>query len=164
MNMEYNTLDRKMITYWYIVRFRRIFLFIIIIGIPTLILSRLDFFRPAASYVYGIEGLILLYLLAAAFLYPVIEYRQWGYLIFHDRVEIKHGIFFISTSIVPVIRIQHITIEHGIILRKLGLSSVRIHTASGTFNIMGLSNSEARSMIESLKNNLYTRIEVRGKV
>ena len=162
--MEYNTLDRKMIAYWYIVRFRRILLFIVIIGIPTLILSKFDFFARIAAYAYGIEGILLLYLLAAAFLYPVIEYRQWGYHISHDRVEIKHGIFFISTSVIPVIRIQHITIEHGIILRKLGLSSVRIHTASGAFNIVGLSNGEARSIIESLKNNLYTRIEVRGKV
>lgn len=164
VKMEYSKLNRKMKTYWYIVRFLRVVFFIIIMGIPTLLLSKRDFFVPIASYIYGIEGFILAYLVAAAFLYPVFEYRQWGYLIFNDRVEIKHGIFFISTSVIPMIRIQHLTVEHGIILRKLGLSTVKIHTASRGFEIMGLSNSEAKVIIEALKGNLYTRLKEQEKV
>ena len=58
-----------------------------------------------------------------------------------------------------MVRIQHITIDHGPILRKLGLSNVNIHTASGAFSIAGLSNETAKVVADALKERLYTRLE-----
>ncbi|UWG96561.1 PH domain-containing protein [Dehalobacter sp. DCM] len=157
--MAYHHLDKNIVTAWRVARFLRLAVVIVILGIPTLIVARQDFFVRPAPYVYAVEAFIFLYLMVTLFIYPVIEYRQWGYLILDDRIEIKHGIFFIATSIIPVIRIQHISIEHGPILRKLGLASVRIHTASGAFVIEGLAADTARTITEALKNQLYTRLQ-----
>lgn len=157
--MTYHHLDKKIVTSWRVARLLRLAVIIVIMGIPTLILSRQDFFVRPAPYVYAMEALIFLYLIVTPFIYPVIEYRQWGYLILDDRIEIRHGIFFIATTIIPVIRVQHITIEQGPILRKLGLASVRIHTASGAFVIEGLAADTARTIAEALKNQIYTRLQ-----
>ncbi len=161
--MNYNKLDRKIVTCWRITRFIRLAVIGAVLGVPTLLLAGQDYFAPVAAYVYSIEGLIFTYLILTPFLYPVVEYRQWGYILSNDRVEIKHGIFFIETTIIPVIRIQHITVAQGPILRKLGLSNVNIHTASGAFAIEGLSNADARTIAEALKAKLDTRLEARDK-
>ncbi len=162
--MNYEHLDRKIVTSWRIARLIRFAVTVAVLGLPTLILSRQEYFAPIGSYVYPVEGLIFIYLMAAPFLYPAIEYRQWGYMISKDRVEIRHGIFFVETTIIPVVRIQHITVSQGPILRKLSLSNVIIHTASGAFTIEGLSNENARAIAEALKAKLDTRLEAQDKV
>jgi uncharacterized protein len=162
--MNYNILDKKIITVWRIIRFIRLIIITLILGIPTLILSQEDFFGLFAPYAYAAEGLIFAYMIITPFVYPAIEYRQWGYIISEDRVEIKHGIFFIHTTVIPVIRIQHITIRQGPVARKYGLSNVSIHTASGLFAIEGLINEDARAIAEALKAKLYTRLEAQDNV
>lgn len=162
--MNYNNLDKKIVTAWRITRFIRLIVIVLILGIPTFILSRQVFFPLFAPIIYAVEGIIFIYMIITPFLYPVIEYKQWGYIISDDRVEIKHGIFFIHTTVIPVMRIQHITIAQGPIIRKLGLSNVSIHTASGVFVIEGLSNEDARAITEALKAKLYTRFEAQDNV
>lgn len=161
--MSYNNLDKKIITSWRIARLIRFAVIVVVLGLPTLIVSNKDYFVPVATYIYLAEGLIFTYLAATFLLYPVIEYRQWGYIISDDRVEIKHGLFFIETIVIPIIRIQHITIVQGPILRKLGLSKVSIHTASGAFLIEGLSNNSAKAIAEALKARIYTRLDAEDK-
>ncbi|MDF2566851.1 MAG: Bacterial rane flanked domain family [Oscillospiraceae bacterium] len=157
--MDYQKLDKKIIRSWRIGKLIRLIILAIIFGTPTLILSLYDFFKPAAPYVYLGVGLLLFYAFITFIFYPIIEYRQWGYLITQDRVEIKHGIFFIQTSVIPILRIQHITISQGPINRKLGLSSVEIHTTSSDFTIEGLQDEQAQYVAEVLKSRLYIRLE-----
>jgi membrane protein YdbS with pleckstrin-like domain len=133
-------------------------------GIVTLILSALDFFGGVAPYVFGVDALLFLYLVITPFLYPMIEYRQWAYTVTGDRIEIRKGIFFISTTVIPIIRIQHIAIEEGIINRRLGLATVEIHTASGAFSIEGLSVENARNIADALKSKINSRLEAQNKV
>ena len=117
-----------------------------------------NFFRPSPFPVLVFDGLVGAYLLVTVFLYPLIEYRQWGYIITEDRVEIRHGIFFLQTTVIPVIRVQHVTISQGPINRKLGISTIAINTASGVFKIEGLSDANAKAVADSLKSKLLIRI------
>jgi len=91
-------------------------------------------------------------------IYPIIEYKQWRYAITEDKVEIRHGIFFVTTTVIPIIRVQHITISRGPIYRKLGLSSVKIFLASGSFDIEGLLENTATVISESLKSSVMERL------
>lgn len=97
-------------------------------------------------------------------IYPAIEYRQWFYSISEDRVEIRHGIFFIKNSIIPIIRIQHVTVEQGPIYRRFGLYNVVISLASGNFQILGLSREKAEEISKNLNHRLYARLESEGKI
>lgn len=156
---KFTKLDPRVIKSWKISRWIRFVILAIVFGMPTLILAQQDFFAEIAIPVFSFDILILAYLLVSPFLYPAIEYRQWGYIITEDRVEIKHGIFFIQTTIIPIIRVQHVTIAQGPINRKLGISTIHINTASGIFKIEGLSDDDAKSIAESLKSKLLIRMK-----
>lgn len=98
----------------------------------------------------------------AMWVLPKIEYRQWGYLIEEDKVVIRHGIFFVKKSIVPIIRIQNITMSQGPINRRLGLYKLELSLASGCFEIVGLDRETAETISENLKARLYDRVREKG--
>ncbi len=157
--MEYNKLDERILISWRISRLISILIIGAIFGVALFFLSKADFFESWWNYSLIVAGLIIAYMLAGLFIYPAIEYRQWGYNITDDRVEIRHGIFFIKNTIIPIVRIQHITVSQGPIIRKLGISVINIHTASGQFSIEGISNAEANSIAEGLRLKLYNRLD-----
>lgn len=161
--MLYNKLDKRILVSWRIVRLIIILIIGTILAAATVILYRQWFFEPYIFYAYILDGIILAYMLIALFLFPAIEYRQWGYIISDDRIEIKHGIFFVRNIVIPIVRIQHITISQGPINRKLGISIINIHTASGQFGIEGISIEDASLIAEGLKSKLYTRLESQDK-
>ncbi len=88
-----------------------------------------------------------------------IQYNRWGYYIGVDKVEIKKGLIFLTTQTIPIIRIQNITKSKGPIDRKLGLSTVRMDTASGTFHIVGVADDKATMISEHLKDKLINRLQ-----
>ena len=97
-------------------------------------------------------------------LYPELEYRQWGYIVEEDRVVIRHGIFFVKKVIIPIIRIQNITVSQGPINRKLGIYSLEMSLASGSFAIEGLNKETADFISENLKAKLYERLQKKGEI
>jgi membrane protein YdbS with pleckstrin-like domain len=84
-------------------------------------------------------------------IYPTIEFLQWAYLITPDRIEIHKGIFFHSIDIIPISRIQHVTKSEGPVARLFKLATLSIHTAGGSFKIVGLRRETAQSVADSLK-------------
>lgn len=158
--MEYNRLDKRILISWRIARAISIFIVLCIIAAVLIFLSRNSFFERYIFYAYLLSGAITVFMLLTLYLLPAIEYRQWGYIITDDRVEIRHGIFFVRNTVIPIVRIQHITISQGPINRKLSISTVNIHTASGQFAIEGISNKDAASIAENLKNKLYERLDL----
>lgn len=157
--MEYNRLDKKVVVSWRITRLIRLVVMTLILVVPARILSKQEFMVDYMSFVWLGVAAMIAYLVLSIIIYPMIEYRQWGYVIAEDRVTIKHGIFFIEVTVIPIVRIQHITIEKGLINRRLGIANVNIHTASGSFVIEGVSNETADSVADSLKSRLYRRLD-----
>ena len=76
-------------------------------------------------------------------------------------MDIHHGIFFVTNTIVPIIRIQHITVSQGPINRRLGLYDVELSLASDNFKIECLAKDIADEIAENLKNKLYTRLKTK---
>lgn len=155
--MEYKKLDKKIVTSWRLARGIFLVFLVLIITVVNFNLYGDEVWNSAKGYILAGEGVLLLYSLVSFVLYPVIEYKQWGYLIEDDKVEIRHGIFFITTSMIPIIRIQHITVSRGPINRRLGLTKLTIHTASGEFHIEGLTEQIAEEISENLKNKLMIK-------
>ena len=158
--MGYKKLDLKAKTSW---RIKRGISFAVLVAVCAVI----SLFAPYEE-LYGkiIEYAVLVFLvykLAGLIVYPMIEYKQWGYNITEDRVDIRHGIFFVKHTIVPVVRIQHITVSQGPINRKLGLYEVEMSLASESFEIPCLSKDVADEIADNLKNRLYNRLEANNK-
>ena len=156
--MNYEKLDKKAILSWRIRRIISFFVILITVVAGLLILNNTELDNNYRNYIYIATGLLLLYKLIGIILYPIIEYKQWRYAITEDKVEIRHGIFFITTTVIPIIRVQHITISRGPIYRKLGLSAVKIFLASGSFEIEGLRENIANTISENLKSRVMERL------
>ncbi|MEG0292391.1 MAG: PH domain-containing protein [Anaerovoracaceae bacterium] len=160
--MEYRNLDVRVKKAWVLSRIGGI----LIIAIITVILKVLDFnfeFNLIGNTINGSKAitgffvLLLIYKVIGVIIYPKIEYKQWKYMIGEDKVEIQHGIFYIKHTVIPIIKIQHITMTQGIIFKANDIMEVDISLASGSFSITGLSIDDAREISENLKNKIYLR-------
>lgn len=160
--MEFKSLDKKIVKSWRIGRVIRLLVFLVIALAGSGILWLIEPTDLIRNIVLFLLWLLPVYALIGLAVYPPIEYRQWGYYIDEEKVVIRHGLFFISQTIIPVIRIQNITISQGPINRKLGLYAVEMALASGSFEIEGLDQETAESISEGLRAKLYHRIEEKG--
>ena len=164
--MEYVKLDRKAVTSWRIGRAIGLAAALFVcaaLWIGSRFLLEGETYQSYQWAVTLVLVLFLIYKLIGLILYPLIEYRQWGYLITEDKVDLRHGIFFITRTIIPVIRLQHITVSQGPINRRLGLYQVEMSLASGSFTIECLSKEAADAIAENLKAKLYVRLENRDE-
>ena len=164
--VEYRKPEKEALNYWRIKKLIGLVVLASIFGIALLILNGLEFFE-AGGYIRNIiiAAMILLTLfqIVSIAVLPAIEYRQWEYAITDDRVVIKHGIFFIAKTVIPIIRIQNVNTNQGPIQRIFKLYSVELALASGTFDIVGLSKETAEDISEKLNARLRARLAANEK-
>ena len=161
-SMEYSKVDPKAIKSWRIGR-GIFFLIVLAMAVPgEIALGFLAWESIWKVLIMAVIGLFFFYLSVGLVVFPIIEYKQCGYSVEEDKVVIRHGIFFIRKTIIPIIRIQNITVSQGPINRKLGLFEVEMARASGSFSIEGLDKETADAISENLKAKLYRRISEKG--
>lgn len=162
---EMRRIDPRAIKKWRLTRL--IALLIMLAAIITayfLLWHRITDGMPAdavrrAAVISGLAaGAIILLQIINLIVYPEIEYRQWSYCLTADRIEIKKGIIFHSTTIIPITRIQHVTVSEGPFARLYSLAKVDITTAGSTSEIDGLAAETARELCERMKNAVNTKV------
>jgi membrane protein YdbS with pleckstrin-like domain len=72
-------------------------------------------------------------------IYPKLRYRRWRYDIQEHEIELMYGVIFVSRTIIPMVRIQHVDTMQGPLLRQYGLATITFSTAAGEHEIPGLS-------------------------
>lgn len=80
------------------------------------------------------------------YLFPSIRWKRWRYEVREEEIELLEGIFIISRTLVPMVRVQHVDTVQGPILRKYKLASVIVHTAATAHEIPALEESEAEEL------------------
>ncbi|ABS21156.1 PH domain-containing protein [Bacillus cytotoxicus] len=80
------------------------------------------------------------------FVFPQLRQRYHSYQLNEEEIEIQHGMFIVKRVLVPMIRVQHVTIEQGPIMRKHGLAELQISTAATAHKIPGLTMREAERL------------------
>jgi uncharacterized protein len=89
----------------------------------------------------------------AVFVAPGLRWRRWRYEIRSDEVDLQRGVWWVSRTLVPLARIQHVDTRQGPLQRRYGLSTVVFHTAAGANQIPELSTpvaARARDRIADL--------------
>lgn len=157
--MGYERLDKKAIKSWRVGRGLTLLILFILYAAVFVAQNRFDL--PSKIYYIAIIlfSLLIVYKIIGIIFFPIIEYKQWKYRITDDSVEICHGIFFIDRVIIPIIRIQNISISQGPINRKFGLYKIEISLASGSFKLEGLTKDISDEISENLKNKLFARLQ-----
>lgn len=157
--MEFEKLSIKAKKSWFLSRL------IFLIALACTLVSARQFAMKLAGYHLWVDvvmGAVLVLQLLNTFLYPQIEYRQWKYAVDEEKLEFSEGIYFIEHTIVPIERIQHIKIEQGPINRKLGLASIEIHTAGGSFSIPNLEKDKAEQIGQFLRSSVSDKLKQEG--
>lgn len=85
----------------------------------------------------GTSFIFLAWLLGVVWL-PYKTWTNWRYAIDEKEIELKHGIFFKTRTLIPLSRVQHVDTRQGPLLRWYDLSKVTISTAATTHEIPGL--------------------------
>lgn len=105
-----------------------------------------DPFRVGAYSLVGLLGLLLVIALA---LIPL-RYRYTRYEVRPTEVVFQTGVFFRTTTYVPIIRVQHVEVEQGPLLRAHGLAAVLIHTAATRHSFAGLDHTTAQALRDQI--------------
>ena len=89
----------------------------------------------------------------SVFVAPGLRWRRWRYEIRPDEVDLQRGVWWVSRTLVPLARIQHVDTRQGPLQRRYGLSTVVFHTAAGPNEIPELATpiaAETRDRIADL--------------
>jgi membrane protein YdbS with pleckstrin-like domain len=70
---------------------------------------------------------------------PDLRWRRWRYEIRDEEVDLQRGIVWVSRTLVPLARIQHVDTQSGPLQRRFGLATVVFYTAAGANQIPELS-------------------------
>jgi membrane protein YdbS with pleckstrin-like domain len=96
---------------------------------------------------------IILFILTVVFavvLFPKLRWKRWRYEVREQEIELQHGMFIITRTLVPMVRVQHVDTKQGPILQKYNLASVTISTAATVHEIPALDIEEAEEMRVSI--------------
>lgn len=155
----YKSLDKKGKTVMRINAFIRGLIFLIITGaiaIPAYLNVENTLWQ---TIIIICAGIIILSTILDIILFPQIRYNRYKYLINDDRIEVKKGLFLITTSIIQIKRVQKIELSNGPIDRMFNLSNVDIFTAAGTVDIKFLKNEEAKEISDKVNELLKNKLE-----
>ena len=130
-------LDPRAITVWRITGTLNMLPLLVGAGFAALALSPFG----GGSLFFGALPVLAVLALSAAVVgvVPGLRWRRWRYEIRPDEVDLQRGIFWISRTLVPLARIQHVDTRQGPLQRRFGLSTVVFYTAAGPNQIPELS-------------------------
>lgn len=94
----------------------------------------------ASAYLWAAPAAVaVLAVLLLVVAVPTLRWRRWRYEIREEEVDLQRGIVWVSRTLVPLARIQHVDTRTGPLERRLGLATVVFFTAAGANQIPELS-------------------------
>ncbi len=91
----------------------------------------------------AIRIVVVLIVLAGLVFEPQRRWRNWRYELRDDEIDLRRGVFVITRTLIPTIRVQHVDTQRTWLSDQLGLRSVVIHTAGGSHRIPALEPDRA---------------------
>lgn len=119
---------------------------------------------PVVGDVAGMPGWVPPLLIAITALFgltatavaPVLRYRTWRYTVREEEIDLLHGTFRRTRTIVPMVRVQHVDTTQGLLGRMFDITTLTVHTAAGSHGIPGIDIADAYR--------LRTEIAIRARV
>ncbi len=98
-------------------------------------------------WIYAIaSAVVILFAYFFIYLFPKVRWMRWRYEVRESEIELQHGLFIVTRTLIPMVRVQHVDTAQGPILRKYDLSEITISTAATTHTIPALVSEEADEM------------------
>ena len=93
---------------------------------------------------------------AWAAIVPVIAYRRWRWELHEEELDLVRGTWTVVRTIVPITRIQHVSVERTGWTDVFGLVRLHVHTAAGKTTIPGLERPRADELRDRILARLRT--------
>ena len=74
---------------------------------------------------------------------PRARHRRWRWALHESELDVVSGIWKVTRTIVPITRIQHVSVQRTGWTDAFGLVRLHVHTAAGTTTIPGLAPAQA---------------------
>jgi len=87
---------------------------------------------------------------------PIVRYRRWRWELHEQELDLLHGAWRVIRTIVPVTRIQHVSVERTGWTELFGLVHLHVHTAAGKTTIPGLERRQADELRDRILAKLRT--------
>ncbi len=94
--------------------------------------------------------------LASVLLIPRMRHARWRWGLGEEELELRHGIWKVTWTVVPLTRIQHVAVQRTGWTRTFGLVVLRVHTAAGATTIPGLQPTQADDVRDRILARLRT--------
>jgi len=128
----------------------------VIITVGSIVLSLgLWFWALLAAWV-----LALVVAIVQTIWYPPLAHRYYAYRITDRIIEVRHGVWFRESRLIPLSRLQHIDLRQGLFERSYGLATLVFHTAGmheSSTPLPGLAAGKAAALRDQLIGQLHHR-------
>lgn len=133
-------IPRKGLTVWRLYGLIYTIFLSIIAGVASFLTYKFD----GPTYIYYIAIVfVAIPALTLIWLFPKIRWNHWRYEVREHEIEIQSGLFVVTRTLIPMVRVQHVDTSQGPILKKYDLANISISTAATTHVIPMLITEEA---------------------
>ena len=91
----------------------------------------------ALALVLGVLAIVLI---------PPLRWSRWRYEVREEEIDLRHGLFTIRRTLVPIRRVQHVDTATSWLQGEFDLATVTFHTAAGATEIPAVHKSEAEGI------------------
>jgi len=139
-------LDRRMLTVWTVEEAALSAVLVVLAAVADVGVRAAGLELPWPA---GLAALPILLLGAlTTWKVPRVRYRNWGYEVADEALELRHGVVERVHSAIPYYRVQYVDINQGPLERLIGLARLRVHTAAASSDatIPGIATGEADAL------------------
>jgi membrane protein YdbS with pleckstrin-like domain len=110
--------------------------------------------RPVAAGLRAVAAALAIVALAVACCVPILRHRRWRWGLGDEELELVHGVWSVTRTIVPLTRIQHVSVQRTAWSDLFGLVVLHVSTAAGTTTIPALTRPQA----DELRDRILARL------
>ncbi|MDK2562154.1 PH domain-containing protein [Romboutsia sedimentorum] len=114
---------------------------------------------PYNNIIKPIYLLLFIFALFESFIEPFIDIKTYKYEICDKKIQYTQGIFFIKTVMLPINRIQHVTMTKNPLLNKLDLVKIEIATTTGSHYLRNISVDEGVYIVDKITDMLFCNVK-----
>lgn len=86
---------------------------------------------------------VVLSIICSIIIFPTVRWNIWRYEVREQEIEIQSGLFVVTRTLIPMVRVQHVDTEQGPILKKYNLANISISSAATVHTIPMLELEDA---------------------
>lgn len=131
---------RKALTVWRVYGMIQTIV-LLLIGLVMAVLTKMFDWSPWLHIIWF--GLPILSAIFSVYVFPKLRWERWRYEVREQEIEVQHGLFVVKRTLIPMVRVQHVDISQGPILKRYDLANISISTAATIHEIPALITDEA---------------------